>query len=101
MDIKEMIPVGHSRAASRRNLRDWYGTNDRSLREAIEKENSRGEVAIINIGDGSGYFRYGGAEDDPYYDQYTNQIRARIAALEDKLQAMGEARKKCQGRKHS
>lgn len=101
MDIKEMIPVGHDRAATRRSLRDWYGAKDRSLREAIERENSRGEVAIINIGEGDGYFIYGGEEDDPYYDRYTHQIKARIKALEDKLQAMGEARKKCQVRKHS
>ncbi len=94
MDIKEMIPEGYEHAATRKNLRDWYGAEDRSLRVAIERENSRGEVAILNVGDGSGYFKYSGAGDDPYYFQYTDQIRSRIRSLERKLRAIKKARKK-------
>lgn len=62
MNIVDIIPIGKSNAISRQQLLftcAFYGIakSDRQMRREIEK--ARKETVILNVQDGSGYFRPG------------------------------------------
>lgn len=59
MKIEDYIPYGHENGVTRKQLaRLFEGQGkdpDRMAREAIQE--ARGRIAILNLGDGKGYFR--------------------------------------------
>lgn len=55
MNILDYIPNGKDNAISRLTLCQMTGLSDRKLREAIASE--RLSTPILNISDGSGYYR--------------------------------------------
>lgn len=59
MKIEDYIPYGHENGVSRKQLaRIFEGQGkdpDRMAKEAIQE--ARGRTAVLNLGDGKGYFR--------------------------------------------
>ena len=59
MEIEDYIPYGHENGVTRKQLaRLFEGQGkdpDRMAREALQE--ARGRTAILNLGDGKGYFR--------------------------------------------
>ena len=80
-DITNVMPIGHENAVSRKYLASKTGMSDRAVRRAIEISNE----PIINLG--YGYFipDMTNAVDCSEVASYIAQERARINALEEKL----------------
>jgi hypothetical protein len=55
MNIEDLIPYGKDNAVSRTYLADVTGLTDRKIRYLISK--ARREYPILNLQDGSGYYR--------------------------------------------
>ena len=87
MNIAEYIPVGHDNAVTRSALALRTGMTDRQVRREIEKANASGEVAIINMHDGSGYFRpdLGDEIDYVVLEFFVKMEEARIRSTQKKL----------------
>ena len=81
--IEEFIPVGSENAVTRAQLRIKTGLKDRDLRRQISEARQR--VVILNLSDGSGYFRP--AKDDiglirQWISQETSREKMIIKAIE-------------------
>jgi hypothetical protein len=82
LDITNFIPVGHRNAVSRKYLVSATGLSDREVRRAIEMS----ESPIINLG--RGYFIPDERDEVDCSEAaaYVAQERARIRAIEEKIQ---------------
>ena len=76
MDVLEYIPFGKENAIKRSTLRDLLGVTDRDMRVLIAE--ARKEVPIINLQDGSGYYR---PTDKEELYQYIMQENARAVKI--------------------
>lgn len=91
MDIIDFIPIGHENGINRNDLCKLTGMSDRVVRRMIEK--ARKSNVIINLGDGSGYFRPGKGED--HYIRISRKMeRNRCYAIRENIRTMDKALKK-------
>lgn len=89
--IVDYIPFGHENAISRRDLARITGLNDRHMRECIMRE--RRETPILNMQDGSGYFRpdMNDSGDRALLRAYKKQEESRAKAILWALKAARQA----------
>lgn len=76
MDILEFIPYGRENAIKRKTLRDLIGCTDREMRNYIAQV--RKETPVINLQDGSGYYR---PKDKDELQRYIMQEKARAEKI--------------------
>lgn len=88
MNILDFIPVGHENAVDRKELERRTGLDDRKNRALIEEAWAKEGKAIINDGDGNGYYVV-----DPYDPEDVHNLTyylARIGAARRSLAAKEE-----------
>lgn len=90
--IEEFIPVGHDNAITLKEISLRTGMPSRKIRKYIEIANNSGKICILNVGDGKGYFLYGGKEDNEYRAMYLAQEAARARAIIKKVRKMAMAK---------
>lgn len=84
MNILEFIPVGKENAVSRHLLCQTIKLSDRKMRKLIEEAREKGEI-IINLQDGSGYYRPSDDDIDEIEAQYKiNNSRAMSILVQQK-----------------
>lgn len=81
IDILEYIPIGHEKAVSRQTLSRIAGISDREVRRLIHK--ARRDNVILNMQDGSGYFRPDMQDPDDVLavQRYVKQEESRIKSI--------------------
>lgn len=74
---RDMIPVGHACAISRRGLCSLTGMNDREVRRqisALRAENDPDGMIIVSVSTGNGYYR---TNDIDEIEHFVNEMRHR------------------------
>lgn len=84
IDIVEYIPIGHENGVTVGDLESRTNLNNREVRLAIAK--ARENTIIINLQDGSGYFRPGDSDYD-IVERWMNQEKSRRRAISHNIQA--------------
>lgn len=86
IDIEDYIPFGIDNAIRREELVKLTGLSDNKIRMHIASATRKG-VLIINLGDGSGYFRPN-KDELPFVRRYYNSERNRTIAIHKKMKAL-------------
>lgn len=74
---REMIPIGHTRAISRRGLCSLTGLSDREVRRqisALRAEKDPEGMVIVSVSTGNGYYR---TSDPDEIEHFVNEMRHR------------------------
>lgn len=79
------IPVGHENAARIYRISFEAGLSNSATRHLIAEVNKTGELAIVNLQDGSGYFI---PENDEELESYIRIEISRSRELEEKIRAL-------------
>lgn len=97
MNILDLIPYGKENAISRKRLADLYGggeQGDRRARKAIEI--ARKENVIVNLQDGSGYYRPLDDEGEAV-ERQLRQVNSRANKINSQRSAIEEWQKEHSG----